>query len=303
VTSLRPLKLGTRGSALAITQSQWIADQLAGVGVTCELVLLRTEGDVNRGPLATIGGTGVFVTAVRDALLSGAVDIAVHSYKDLPTASAAGILLAAVPIREDPSDALCARNGWTLDDLPTGAVVGTGSPRRRAQLLVLRPDLDVRAIRGNVDTRLGLVSSGKLDAVVLARAGLSRLGRTAEITGSLGADRMLPAPAQGALAVECRAADDRVARQLAVLDHAPTRAAVLAERRFLTVLEAGCSAPVAALGTVLGSALTLRGAVLALDGSRTLTASISGPLAHADTLGTDLAETLLSQGAADLMRP
>ena len=200
----RVLRLGTRGSALATTQSGHVADRLAAAGVGCELVLIKTEGDVNSAPLATIGGTGVFVTAVRTALLDGRVDVIVHSYKDLPTATADGVRLVAVPPRANPFDALCARDGMRLADLPAGATVGTGSPRRVAQLRRLRPDITVTPIRGNVDTRLGFVASGALDAVVLARAGLERLDRHDRITELFDGGDFLPAPAQGALAVECR---------------------------------------------------------------------------------------------------
>ena len=244
------LRVGTRGSALALAQSGTVAEQLGRMsGGAAELVRIRTQGDVNQGPLANIGGTGVFVLEVRSRLLAGDVEVIVHSLKDLPTADAVGIALAAVPIREDPADALCARDGHTLDTLPIGATVGTGSPRRAAQLLRVRPDLLVKAIRGNVDTRLGLVASGAVDAVVLAAAGLSRLGRTSAMTQRLGPEIMLPAAAQGALAVEARTAQAKsswYSDALQRLDDAPTRSAVTAERSLLAALEAGCTAPVGA---------------------------------------------------------
>ena len=299
--SPRIVRLGTRGSALATTQSRQVAARLTALGARCELVPIRTRGDVDRGPLAAIGGTGVFVTAVRDALLSGEVDVAVHSYKDLPTAPAPGVLLAAVPTREDPADVLCARDGMRLAELPVGATVGTGSPRRRAQLLALRGDLEVRAVRGNVDTRLGRVVAGDLDAVVLAAAGLVRLGRSAAVTERFAADRMLPAPAQGALAIECRDETGTLATLLGELDDLETRATAAAERRFLTVLEAGCIAPVGALATVGSDGLWLTGAVISADGATALRGTAQGPLDAAEAIGDRLAGDLLGRGAAELL--
>jgi hydroxymethylbilane synthase len=271
-------------------------------GATVELVRIRTEGDVNTGPLATIGGTGVFVTGVREALLDGRADIVVHSYKDLPTAPTEGITVAAVPERESPFDALCARDGLRLDDLPRGSTVGTGSPRRAAQLLARRPDLAVVPIRGNVDTRLRQVSEGHLDAVVLAAAGLNRLGRADAITDVLDADRMLPAPAQGALAVECRSgADTWFTEATRTLDDAPTRAAVVAERVLLRDLEAGCSAPVGAFAQVQGDALTLRAVVVAVDGGSEFRVHRAGSPSAAADLGARAAADLIGQGAAGLL--
>lgn len=299
--SRQVLRLGTRGSALARTQSGQVAAQLAAIGVQCELVNVRTEGDVNAAPLASIGGTGVFVTAVRTALVLGDVDVIVHSYKDLPTAPAAGVRLVAVPQRENPFDALCARDGLRIADLPAGSIVGTGSPRRLAQLSRLRSDLQVKAIRGNVDTRLGMVTDGALDAVVLACAGLTRLGRQSEITEVLDPDVFLPAPAQGALAIECRDEAAWYTGALAQLDHAATRAAVLAERTMLAVLEAGCSAPVGALGTVDGTDLTLTGSVISVDGSVEIRSLATGSVTAAAAVGTSLAHDLLSRGAGALL--
>ncbi len=246
------VRVGTRASALALTQTGHVADALGRLGAgPHELVHVRTDGDRLTGSLATLGGTGVFVTALRDALLAGDCDVAVHSFKDLPTGPAAGLTVAAVPRREDPRDALCAREGWTLATLPQGARIGTGSPRRAAQLRAVRPDLQVVDIRGNVDTRLGRVAEGDLDAVVLALAGLTRLGRADAVTEVIDPSVMTPAPAQGALAVEVRAADAQedtpLARALRELDDAPTRLAVIAERALLARLEAGCAAPVGAL--------------------------------------------------------
>jgi hydroxymethylbilane synthase len=247
----------------------------------------------------------VFVTALREALLAGAVDLAVHSYKDLPTAPEPRLTIAAVPAREDPRDALVARDGLTLGELPPGSRVGTGAPRRVAQLRALGLGLDVVPIRGNVDTRLGRVSPGDLDAVVLARAGLSRLDRLAAITETLDPLQVLPAPAQGALAVECRTSDARTRELLGRLEDGAARACVLAERSTLATLEAGCSAPVAAYAEVAegdhGPELFLRASVTAIDGSDAVRGSITGPLPEAVALGRSLALELLDRGAAELM--
>jgi hydroxymethylbilane synthase len=304
------LRLGTRRSALAMAQARQVADALtAATGRTVELVEITTYGDVHRDAIATLGGTGVFVSALRDALLAGDVDLAVHSLKDLPTADPEGLVVAAVPQRADPRDALVARDGMVLGELPAGARIGTGSPRRTAQLHALGLGFEVEPIRGNVDTRLALVADGKLDAVVLARAGLARLGRLDAVTEALDPLQMLPAPGQGALAVECRADDDVVRTALAGLDDAPSRAAVVAERTLLAVLEAGCSAPVGALGEPVegdeGPELYLRAVVASPDGRASVRLSATGPLRHVDdaaALGRRLADALLAEGVSDLMR-
>jgi hydroxymethylbilane synthase len=300
------LRLGTRASELARTQSQSVADAIsAATGTPVELVPIVTEGDRSDAAIAQLGGTGVFVTALREALLAGAVDLAVHSYKDLPTAPEPRLTIAAVPAREDPRDALVARDGLTLGELPPGSKVGTGAPRRVAQLRALGLGLDVVPIRGNVDTRLGRVSPGDLDAVVLARAGLSRLDRLAAITETLDPLQVLPAPAQGALAVECRTSDARTRELLGRLEDGSARACVLAERSTLATLEAGCSAPVAAYAEVAegdhGPELFLRASVTAIDGSDAVRGSITGPLPEAVALGRSLALELLDRGAAELM--
>ncbi len=305
-SSTATLRLGTRASALARTQSQAVADALtAASGVPVELVHISTEGDRNAAAIAQLGGTGVFVTAIRQALLEGTVDVAVHSYKDLPTAPEPGLLLAAVPPREDPRDALVARDRLTLGELPAGARVGTGAPRRMAQLRALGLGLEVVPIRGNVDTRMARVVPGDLDAVVLARAGLARLGRLDAVTETLDPLQVLPAPAQGALAVECRAGDERTHELLAALDDPATRAAVLAERTTLAALEAGCSAPVAAYAELAegedGPELYLRASVTAIDGSDGVRGSLTGPVGDAARLGRELAADLLDRGAAALM--
>jgi hydroxymethylbilane synthase len=302
------LRLGTRRSALAMVQAQLVADALAPVaGRAVELVLITTYGDQTQHaqePLETIGGTGVFATELRRAVLSGEVDLAVHSLKDLPTQPAPGLTIGAVPAREDPRDALVARDGLTLGELPAGSRVGTGSPRRAAQLRALDLGLDIQPIRGNVDTRLRAVAEGRYDAVVLARAGLLRLGRPDEATEVLDPIQMLPAPGQGALAVECRSDDIELLGWLDVLDDADTHAAVTAERAVLAALEAGCSAPVGALAEVAeghdGAELSVRAVVAAVDGSDAIRRSIVGPVETARDLGTRLAGVLLEDGAADV---
>jgi hydroxymethylbilane synthase len=309
-TTTATLRLGTRASQLATTQSQAVADAItAASGVRVELVHISTEGDRSSAAIAQLGGTGVFVTAIRQALLEGTVDVAVHSYKDLPTLPEPGLTIAAVPPREDPRDALVARDGLTLGELPAGSTVGTGAPRRVAQLRALGLGLEVVPIRGNVDTRMarvgGLGPDADLDAVVLARAGLSRLGRLGAVTETLDPLQVLPAPAQGALAVECRTDDERTRQVLAALDDAATRACVVAERTTLAALEAGCSAPVAAYAELAegedGPELFLRASVTALDGSDGVRGSTTGPPTEAERLGRELAAELLDRGAAELM--
>ena len=299
------LRLGTRRSALATTQSTWVADRLRTLGHTVELVEIVTEGDTSTASLSSLGGTGVFAAALRRALLSGEVDLAVHSLKDLPTAPEPGLVVAAIPPREDPRDVLVSHTGATVGELATGAVIGTGSPRRVAQLAALGLGLEFKDIRGNVDTRIALARDGAVDGVVLARAGLARLGRLDEVAETLDPLQMLPAPGQGALAVECREADTATARLLAVLDDADTRAAVTAERALLAALEAGCSAPVGALAEIVegedGVELSLRAFVGSVDGTFDLRRSLVGPADDAAAIGARLAAILLEDGAASLV--
>ncbi|MDP9397157.1 MAG: hydroxymethylbilane synthase [Actinomycetota bacterium] len=301
-----PLRLGTRRSALALTQSRAVAAAIsAQTGRQVQLVEITTHGDISRENLTVIGGTGVFVSALREALLADRVDVAVHSLKDLPTGDPERLRLAAVPAREDPRDALVARDGLRLAELPAGARVGTGAPRRAAQLRALGYDLEVLPIRGNVDTRLRYVVEGKLDAIVLARAGLARLGRLDAVTEVLDPLQMLPAPGQGALAVECRSDDEATRALLAGLDDEATRAAVTAERTLLRTLEAGCSAPVGAYADVVEGEqepeLYLRGVVASIDGSASVRLSTTGPTNEASAVGHRLAVEMLAEGAGDLM--
>ena len=299
--NMEPLRLGSRKSPMAVSQSGDVARLITErTGRQVELVGVTTLGDVSREHMSQIGGTGVFVSALRESLLRGEVDFAVHSLKDLPTGAAPGITLAAIPARDDPRDALVARDAAKLADLPPGARIGTGSPRRAAQLLGLRADLRCVPIRGNAGTRLGKVSEGELDAVVLAYAGLARIGHVGAITQVFEPDEMLPAPGQGALAVECRADDTELAALLQAVTDEASVAAVTAERSLLEALEAGCSAPIGAYAA--GTArLRMQAAVMSPDGSRVLRAHGDAVTAGAWQLGRDLAAQLLRAGAADLI--
>ena len=361
-TDSRRLRLGTRGSRLALTQSGQVAEALrqaaggggaaaaagkasegsGGLGI--DLVTVRTDGDGDRTPLRQLGGVGVFAARLRHALLDGEVDLVVHSFKDLPTQPVEGLEVICVPAREDPRDALCARDGLTLTDLPEGARVGTGSPRRAAQLLAARPDLEVVDLRGNVPTRLARVrglevvgvgtdepvapsradAAGDLDAVVLALSGLRRLGLEHCASEVLDLETMLPAPAQGALAVEARAGEDsaELARAAAVLDDEPTRLAVTAERALMARLGAGCAAPVGAWAHLRGESqeprvLVLRAVVTSLDGGQEVGCELSTELPEtsgvpgapgdtaavraAEALGVRAAEVLLDDGAEQIV--
>jgi len=303
--STAPLRLGTRGSRLALVQSGSIAAALSASGREVELVPVRTDGDDSSAPLTSLGTTGVFVSALRDRLLRGEIDLAVHSFKDLPSAPAEGLVIACIPRREDSRDALVARDGLTLGELPSGARVGTGAPRRVAQLNALGLGFSVVGIRGNVDTRLRAVTDGSVDAVVLARAGLARIDRLSAVTEVLDPIQVLPAPAQGALAVECRAEDSDLVAALAALIDPTAQVTVAAERALLAGLDAACTSPVAALADLAegddGPEVSLRANVTALDGSHAVRGSISGPPARAAELGHTLAEQLLADGAGELL--
>jgi hydroxymethylbilane synthase len=293
----RPLRLGTRKSPMAVAQSLQVARAItARTGRPVELVGTTTYGDASAAQLAQIGGTGVFVSGLRTRLLAGEVDFAVHSLKDLPVAPAEGIVLAAIPVRDDCRDALAARDGRKLADLPPAARIGTGSPRRAAQLRMLREDLVPVPVRGNAGTRLAKVESGELDAVVLGYAGLSRIGRLDAVTQVFEADEMLPAPGQGALAVECRADREDLASLLATVDDPASRAATTAERSLLAALQAGCLAPVGAYAAGT-DVVRLTSIVVAADGGMALRGSAGGPPAEAQRLGREVAADLLRRGA------
>jgi hydroxymethylbilane synthase len=309
-TGTRTVRVGTRRSLLATTQSGHVADMVRGLGLDAELVEITTDGDRSQAagtPLVGSASTGVFVSALREALLADEVDLAVHSLKDLPTYPCEGITLVVVPPREDPRDVVVARDGLTLGELPVGSRVGTGSPRRAAQLHALGLGLEVVPIRGNVDTRIRTVRDGQLDAVVLARAGLARIDRLAEATEVLDPLQMLPAPGQGALAVECRSTDVGLIEALAVLDDPRTRAAVDAERAVLATLEGGCSAPIGALAEVVEGEdeeeLWVRAIALSPDGALSVRMSATGSPADAHGVGARLGEEMLADGAGQLGQP
>jgi len=299
--SASPLRIGTRRSPMAMVQAGLVARAItARTGRDAELVGIESAGDRSPALLSQIGGTGVFVSSLRASLLAGEVDVAVHSLKDLPTGAAAGIALAAVPVRDDPRDALVTRDGAKLADLPVGASVGTGSPRRAAQLLLLRPDINPVPVRGNAGTRLARLESSDLDALVLGYAGLSRIGRLDAVAQVFEPDEMLPAAGQGALAVECNQAREGLVALLGAIDDPVSRAATTAERTLLGALQGGCAAPVGAFAGGM-DVLRLDGLVVAADGGMALRGSASGALAAAEELGRQVAADLLSRGAARCM--
>ncbi len=298
------IRLGTRGSALALAQARWVQEQLTARHPHCrvELVVIKTTGDtLHDVPLAQVGGKGLFIKEIEEALLSGQVDLAVHSLKDLPAQVPAGLMLGAVPAREDHRDAFISKRYPNLEAIPAGGRIGTGSLRRRAQILHLRPDLEIVPLRGNVDTRLKKMESLGLDALILAAAGLNRLGLGQVYRGLLPETEMLPAVGQGALGLEVRAADRRLQELLAFLDHPPSRVAVTGERAFLARLEGGCLVPVAALGRETGGSLTLEGLISDLEGRRYLRDRVSGPEDQAWSLGMALADRLLSRGGREIL--
>jgi hydroxymethylbilane synthase len=289
------LRIATRGSKLALIQAELAASKLraARPGLTVELVTITTAGDRDQStPLPEGERAGWFTSAIQDALLRNEADVAVHSYKDLPTKRPRGLVIAAVPVREDSRDALVSRERLGMRGLPAGAVVGTSSPRRTAQLLELRPDLDVRPIRGNVDTRIAKVEAGEFDATVLALAGLRRLGLEARADEVFGFEEMLPAPAQGALALECRTEDAATRALLSAIDDPALRQSVTAERMFLATIDGGCSFPAAAYAEHFGTTLKLN-ALIAADG-RIVRSKMAGPAETAGGLGKQLAEELMS---------
>jgi hydroxymethylbilane synthase len=296
------IRLGTRGSALARWQADWVAEQLRARGVDVEMVLITTSGDRRLDSLATFGGQGVFTKEIQQALIENRIDVAVHSLKDLPTEQPPELCLAAVPQRAACGDVLIAPTFGTLDKLPLQASVGTSSLRRQAQLLHVRPDLQIKEIRGNVDTRLKKVHAGDFDAIVLAEAGVTRLGLTDEITERLPFELLLPAVGQGALGIETRQNDDAARDALSALDHPATHAAVLAERAMLAALRGGCLAPVAAWGRLEEAQLRLTGRVISADGRLQLESTSVAAPSDSLTLGRRVADELLDQGAAEVIQ-
>lgn len=295
------IRIGTRGSELATTQAGHVRDALIALGQPAELVIVKTAGDHNRHDPVEKIGVGVFTQALRHALRENVCDIIVHSFKDLPTVPEHDMVVASVPQRVDPREVLISRGHTPLMDLPEGAKVGTSAPRRVSQLRAVRPDLEILPLRGNIETRMGRVAED-LDAVVLARAGLERTGRLDAAAESLDVDVLMPAPAQGALALECRSADQHIVEILQRLDDRASHAQAIAERAVLNELEAGCTAPVAAHSTVTEDGeLTLRAGVFAVDGSRQLVETVTGPLDRADALGRQVARALLERGALEVM--
>jgi hydroxymethylbilane synthase len=305
------LRIGSRGSQLALWQANWVMDAIHRLrpDIRTELTVIKTTGDkILDVPLAKVGGKGLFVKEIEEAMLGGRIDIAVHSMKDMPAELPHGLGIGAVPKREDPRDALVADNYRSLADLPKGARVGTSSLRRSAQLLHLRPDLSIEPLRGNLDTRLKKLATTDLEAIVLAAAGLRRLGLADRITAVLDADTMLPAVGQGALCIESRTDDETVAAVLSALDDADTHTAVVAERAFLHRLEGGCQVPIAGHATLhqtdqtdKGDGLTITGLVAELDGSRLIKQTLAGPRDQAAELGLRLADALLAQGAGSIL--
>ena len=299
------LVLGTRGSKLAVHQSEWVQAQLKQLApqVTVTLRRIHTSGDkILDVPLAKIGGKGLFVKEIEEALLSGEIDLAVHSMKDMPTELPDGLDLLCVPFREDPRDALISREGRRFHELPQGAKVGTSSLRRQAQLLQARPDLSIGMLRGNLDTRLKKLREGQFDAIVLAAAGLRRLGWEREITEYLAPEISLPAIGQGALGIEGRRDDLFVRSLLSGLEHAPTRTMVLAERALLHRLQGGCQVPIAAHATLAGSDVTLEGLVASVDGKTIIRDTVRGTVADPESMGVQLAERLLARGGDKILR-
>jgi hydroxymethylbilane synthase len=300
VSAARELVIGSRGSRLAMWQANWVRAALERAGRRVRIEQIRTSGDrFVEQSLAVIGGQGLFVKEIEEALLAGSIDIAVHSLKDLPTVQPAGLVVACVPEREDVRDLLLARGARSIRALPTGSIVGTGSPRRASQVLNLRPDLAVRDLRGNVDTRIAKFQRGDFDAIVLASAGVRRLAL--DVDGApIGLDQMLPAVGQGALAIETRGDDTDARAVLQGLHHPPTAAAVTAERALLRGLGGGCQAPIAAVAEVAGADLRLRGLVAEPSGRTVVRGERSGPAAEADPIGLALAADLLERGAGAL---
>jgi len=297
------IRIGTRGSQLALWQSEWVKSRLLETfpGCSVELEVIKTTGDkITDVPLAKVGGKGLFVKEIEEALLAGRVDLAVHSMKDMPTELPPGLCIGAVPMRENPRDALVSRSNMAFPDLPRSARVGTSSLRRASQILHIRPDIEIVPLRGNIDTRLRKLDTGDMDAVILAAAGLLRLGFEKRITQYLDTSIMLPAVAQGALCIETRENDGAVA-MVKPLNHDGTHTAIIAERAFLKRLEGGCQVPMAAFAQIDGQTISIRGLVADVDGKTVVQSTVSGPCRAAADLGTRLAEDLLQQGAKQIL--
>jgi hydroxymethylbilane synthase len=298
------LRIGTRGSQLALWQANWVRQTIESQHsqLSVEIRIIKTRGDkILDVPLAKIGGKGLFVKEIEEALQNGDIDIAVHSMKDMPGDIPPGLCIGAVPERENPFDVLISRGGLCLKNLRQGACIGTSSLRRSAQLLHVRPDLNIAPLRGNLDTRLKKLDSSDLDGIILAAAGVRRLGLEDRITEYFGDDLLLPAAGQGALCIEIRRDDDLTAAAVTGLDHSPTRQVVLGERVFLHRLEGGCQVPIAAHGKTDGATICLQGLVASIDGRCIIRDSVSGPETQAESIGVQLAERLLSNGADHLL--
>ncbi len=296
--------IGTRGSKLALWQANWVKSVIskANPQLTVELLIIKTKGDkILDVPLAKVGGKGLFVKEIEEALLDGRIDLAVHSMKDMPAEIPEGLCIGAIPDREEPRDVLITRSGLPLEKLPRGARIGTSSLRRSAQLLSVRPDLEIVSLRGNLDTRLKKLETESLDAIVLAAAGVLRMGLSERITQTLDESLMLPAVGQGALCIETRQADPRIEPIIEPIDHQATRRVVLGERAFLNRLEGGCQVPIAGHGHLQGKTLSITGLVCELDGSKVIKETLEGPYDQGETLGRELAEVLLSRGAGDIL--
>lgn len=301
---MHKLRLGTRASLLAVTQSTWVKHQIEALlpGTEVELVTIKTKGDrILDVPLAKVGGKGLFVKEIEDALLDGSVDLAVHSMKDVPAILPEGLHIGIVPLRETPRDAFLSNKYQNIADLPLHAVIGTSSLRRRAQLAAMRADLRIRDLRGNVDTRLRKLDEGQFDAIILAGAGLRRLGLERRITSLLDTREMLPSVGQGALGIELRLADSDLLASLQALHDEKTATAVRAERAFLLQLEGGCQVPIAGHAVLEGEKVALRGLIAEVDGSQRIAGTMRAPLHEAEQLGVQLAEELLAQGGRAIL--
>jgi hydroxymethylbilane synthase len=298
------VRIGTRGSLLALWQANWIKDTLIqkNPDITVELVKIKTTGDkIHDAPLAKVGGKGLFVKEIEDALLSKKIDLAVHSMKDVPTDLPVGLHISSITEREDPRDALLSRGDKKINELPQDAEIGTSSLRRQAQLLHLRPDFKINQLRGNLDTRIKKLQTEELEAVILAAAGIKRMGWEEKITEYIPTEICLPAIGQGAVGIETRVDDETINSLVASLNHHPTSAVVRAERAFLKRLEGGCQVPIAAFGEIHGGTIQLRGLVGRIDGSEIVKDSLEGPLEKLEEIGVELAEKLLSMGADEIL--